>query len=178
MLGMCLDKRVLGGLAVVGAGMFIFAPHMIVTALPLLLVAICPLFMLVMLFMGKAIMGGKQAEFEQQEGSLGVATSYSCPMHQDIASATPGRCPTWGMALVPVSSPQPIEAPFRTGPALEPAEQVALLHPQLQRLGEQQTAFAQQLSRLSASETRPTLKTSEQERSDHGRPAGDVQATL
>lgn len=174
MLGMCLDKRVLGGLAIIGAGVLIFAPHLLTTALPLLLVAICPLSML---FMGKAMLGGgKRAESGQQEGSLGIATSYACPMHQAMTSANPGRCPTCGMALVPVSSPQPIEAPFRTGPALKPAEQVALLHIQLQRLGEQQAALAQQISHLSAPETRPILKTSKQEL-DHRQPAAAAQTS-
>ncbi len=52
---MCFNKKVMGGLALVGLGIFTVAPNLFVSALPLLLVAACPLSML---FMGKAMMGG------------------------------------------------------------------------------------------------------------------------
>ena len=57
MLRMCLDKRVLGGLALVAVGVLVVAPNLFIAALPLLLLAICPLSML---FMGRAMMGGGQ----------------------------------------------------------------------------------------------------------------------
>ncbi len=47
-LGMCFDPRVLGGLAVVGLGIWIVAPQLIAPALPILLVLVCPLSMLFM----------------------------------------------------------------------------------------------------------------------------------
>jgi len=45
---MCLDKRVLGGLAVVALGIWLYAPQLVGAALPILVVLICPLSMLVM----------------------------------------------------------------------------------------------------------------------------------
>ncbi len=46
---MCLNKKVLTGLAVAGLVIFAFVPNLIDAALPLLLVAACPLSMLVMM---------------------------------------------------------------------------------------------------------------------------------
>ncbi len=51
---MCFNKKVIGGLAAVGLGILAVAPNLFMSALPLLLVAACPLSML---FMGKAMMG-------------------------------------------------------------------------------------------------------------------------
>lgn len=69
------------------------------------------------------------------------------------------------MNLVPMSTAPVIDAPFRTGPGLGPAEQAALLHVQLQRLGEQQAALAQQLAQLHAIEatTAPHVSMHERE---------------
>ena len=49
MLRMCLDWRVLVGLAAVGTGIYTFAPGAVVTALPILSLAACPLSMLLMM---------------------------------------------------------------------------------------------------------------------------------
>ncbi len=48
LLGMCFDPRVLGGLAVVGVGIWLVAPQLIAPALPILLLLVCPLSMLFM----------------------------------------------------------------------------------------------------------------------------------
>ena len=55
MFGMCLNWKVLAGLAVVGVLVFVLAPQFIWVALPLLLVAACPLSML---FMMRGMSGG------------------------------------------------------------------------------------------------------------------------
>ena len=55
LLGMCLNWKVLAGLAVVGAGILVLAPQFFWAALPILLVAACPLSML---FMMRGISGG------------------------------------------------------------------------------------------------------------------------
>jgi len=146
MFGMCFDKRVVGGLVIAGVGVLIVAPHLIVSVLPLLLVAICPLSML---FMGKAMMGGGQrAALVPQDVTTGVTTSHACPMHRDVTSGGPGRCTTCGMALAPSVSAPPIDVQYRTDPALGRDEQIALLHLQHERLGEQQARLARQLRAL------------------------------
>lgn len=48
-LKMCLNWKVLAGVAAVGAGLFVFAPGLAATALPLLVLAICPLSMIFMM---------------------------------------------------------------------------------------------------------------------------------
>lgn len=52
-LAMCLNWKVVGGLAALGLGIFVLAPDLIGLAFPLLLVAACPLSMLVMMRMGR-----------------------------------------------------------------------------------------------------------------------------
>ncbi len=54
--GMCLNWKVLAGLAVVGLGIWVVAPNLIVAALPLLLLAACPLSMLLMM---RGMQGGQ-----------------------------------------------------------------------------------------------------------------------
>ncbi len=49
MIKMCLNWKVLAGLAAVGAGIFAAAPDLALSALPILLLAICPLSMLLMM---------------------------------------------------------------------------------------------------------------------------------
>ena len=54
---MCLNWKVLGALAAVGAGVWLVAPSLLGAALPLLLLAACPLSMLIMMW-GMGRMGG------------------------------------------------------------------------------------------------------------------------
>ena len=49
MQNICLDWRVLVGLAAVGVGIYMVAPGTVVTALPILSLAACPLSMLLMM---------------------------------------------------------------------------------------------------------------------------------
>ncbi len=48
-MGMCLNKKVIAGLAAVGVGVLLFAPNAIAAALPLLFLAVCPLSMILMM---------------------------------------------------------------------------------------------------------------------------------
>jgi hypothetical protein len=54
MFGMCIDKRVVAGVAGAGLLLWVLAPGIVATALPLLLIAICPLSMLLMMKMMSA----------------------------------------------------------------------------------------------------------------------------
>jgi hypothetical protein len=51
MFGMCIDKRVVAGLAGAGVLVWVLAPGALAAALPFLFIAICPLSMLVMMKM-------------------------------------------------------------------------------------------------------------------------------
>jgi len=64
---MCLNWKVLAGLAVVGVGIWLFAPQFALAALPVLLVAACPLSML---FMMRGMMrGGDQPASQSSQAS-------------------------------------------------------------------------------------------------------------
>jgi hypothetical protein len=49
-LAMCLNPKVLAGLAVLAVGLFVFQPRLLSVALPVLLVAACPLSMAAMMW--------------------------------------------------------------------------------------------------------------------------------
>lgn len=59
-LRLCYDWRVLTAPAAVGVGVFVFAPSLLAAAVPFLLLAVCPLSMLVMM----RTMGAKQRSAE------------------------------------------------------------------------------------------------------------------
>ena len=48
-LKMCLNWKVIAGVAAVGGGIFVFAPDIAAAALPFLILAICPLSMIFMM---------------------------------------------------------------------------------------------------------------------------------
>lgn len=62
MLKMCLNWKVIAGLAAVGVGIYAIAPETAVAALPLLILAICPLSMMLM-------MKGMQGDNDQRQAS-------------------------------------------------------------------------------------------------------------
>lgn len=55
MLKMCLNPKVIAGVAIAGVAIWLVAPELIAAALPLLFLAICPLSMVLMM---KAMSGG------------------------------------------------------------------------------------------------------------------------
>jgi hypothetical protein len=61
--GMCFNWKVVAGLAAVGVGIWAVAPNLIGAAVPLLLVAFCPLSMV---FMMRGMGGGQCANQPQQ----------------------------------------------------------------------------------------------------------------
>lgn len=133
---MCLNPKVLGGLAVVAVGLFVFAPEAALAALPVLLALACPLSMVGMaLFMGKGMKGMGAAQ------PTGGAASYTCPMHPQVQSATPGSCSACGMALVP-------GATAAAGTAATQEERRRQLQAQLREAQDQQEAVAREIAAL------------------------------
>ena len=73
MIRMCLNWKVIGGLSVVGLGIWLVAPNLIAAAIPVLLIAVCPLSMLMMM---KAMDGGHRSSQSSDAGiDDGVAPS-------------------------------------------------------------------------------------------------------
>jgi hypothetical protein len=61
--GMCLNWRIVAGLAAVGLGIWVVAPNLLAGAIPLLLLAACPLSMLIMM---RGMQGSQCASTPQQ----------------------------------------------------------------------------------------------------------------
>lgn len=137
----CLNPKVLGGLAAVAVGLFVFAPQFALSLLPILLLAACPLSMILMpALMGKQ-MGGNSAAAPGQ---------YTCPMHPQVTSATPGQCPNCGMNLVQVPGavqPQPAQI-GAAGAALTREDRLAQLKAQLDQVQEQQRALGREIAEM------------------------------
>jgi hypothetical protein len=69
MLKMCLNPKVLAGLAATGVAIYLFAPNLIAAALPILLLAACPLSMLLMMWAMQQSQGqGQQTTHEADAG--------------------------------------------------------------------------------------------------------------
>lgn len=111
-MGMCLNRNVLIGLAAVGLGLFLFAPNLALAALPFLLLAACPLSMVLMpLLMGRKmqqVMQGPQADqptppeerlselqtqLRQLQGQQAAITNQITELEQTIRSAPAQELP-------------------------------------------------------------------------------------
>lgn len=68
MLRACLNWKVIGSLTVLGFGLWSVAPNLLVTGLPLLLLAACPLSMMLMMRGMKNAHGSDHAEAGQETG--------------------------------------------------------------------------------------------------------------
>ena len=68
MLKMCLNPKVLAGLALAGVAIYSFAPNLAAAALPILLLAACPLSMLLMMWS----MQHTQGQQTTQEPDVGL----------------------------------------------------------------------------------------------------------
>lgn len=137
MLKCCLNWKVLTGLAVVAAGIWIVQPKLIGAALPLLLLAACPLSMLLMMG-GMSKMGG----MKQEDGS----GSYSCPMHPGVRRDRPGRCPECGMSL---AGGGPARQTAPAAPAtLAREDRIVELKSELTALEAEQQRIAREIARL------------------------------
>jgi DUF2933 family protein len=72
MIRMCLNWKVIGGLSVVGLSIWLVAPNLTAAAIPILLIAVCPVSMLLMM---KAMGGGHQSSQPAGAGDDRVAPS-------------------------------------------------------------------------------------------------------
>jgi hypothetical protein len=70
MLKMCLNPKVLAGLALLGVAIYLIAPNLIAAALPTLLLAACPLSMLLMMWGMQHTQGQGQQTTHEPEVSL------------------------------------------------------------------------------------------------------------
>lgn len=101
--GMCINKKVVAGLAVVGLGVWWLAPGAIGAALPFLLIAICPLSMLVMM---KAMNGMNGPQHGQQANG---EPARQAPPAEPVAEA-----PAAHQLSLPVAAGDPADtAPVR-----------------------------------------------------------------
>jgi hypothetical protein len=70
MLKMCLNWKVLVSLAAVGVGVYLFAPGLLAEAVPILLLAVCPLSMLLMMWAMQHPQGQGQQTPQEPDGGL------------------------------------------------------------------------------------------------------------
>jgi hypothetical protein len=70
MLKMCLNWKVLASLTAVGVGVYLFAPGLLAEAVPILLLAVCPLSMLLMMWAMQQSQG--QGQQTTQETDVGL----------------------------------------------------------------------------------------------------------
>jgi hypothetical protein len=70
MLKMCLNWKVLAGLAATGVGVYLVAPDLVLAALPILLLAACPLSMLLMMWGMQQSQGQGQQTTQETDAGL------------------------------------------------------------------------------------------------------------
>jgi hypothetical protein len=70
MLKMCLNPKVLAGLAATGVAIYLFAPNLIAAVLPILLLAACPLSMLLMVWAMQQSQGQDQQTTQETDAGL------------------------------------------------------------------------------------------------------------
>jgi hypothetical protein len=150
---MCLNWKVIASLATVAVGILVVEPQLAARALPFLLLAVCPLSMLLM---GGMMMGGQNATQGQSMSmsQTGETGDFTCPMHADVRNSQPGRCPKCGMNLVPAAPalPAPTSTPIAANRVLTRKEQLALVQAQIKSVAAQQAELAQQVEQLQAGE--------------------------
>jgi len=106
MFGMCLDWKVLAGLAIVGLAIWVVAPKFLLGAIPLLIVAACPLSML---FMMRGMRSGGSQPLAQ-----GSASCDTQPAHEERLAALKTQQEAIGSQIaemehseIPISSSAP-----------------------------------------------------------------------
>ncbi len=114
MRGMCFNWKVIAGLAMLGLGIWLWAPSLTVAALPLLLAVACPLSMLLMM---RGMQNGHCSSPPATVAQLGLATSASSEQleelraqHQAIGHQI-AELETHETSVRSVPGPQEAEAP-------------------------------------------------------------------
>ena len=72
MLKMCLNPKVVAGLVVAGVALYLIAPNRIAAVIPSLLLAVCPLSMLLMMWDMQHTQGQGQQATQQEEPGVGL----------------------------------------------------------------------------------------------------------
>ena len=92
---MCFDKKVIAALAAVGLAVVVFAPNWVGAALPLLILAVCPLFMIVMMrFMGSSAKSGGTDEAASVSAELASLRTEVAQLRRESAEQAENRSPT------------------------------------------------------------------------------------
>lgn len=138
-MSMYANPRVLGLVLAAGVAAILVFPELL-RYLPFLLIAACPLSMLLM---GHGGHGGQASH--TAAGAAGSG-QYACPMHPGVRSDSPGRCPRCGMALVPATSAA--DGSDLDPAAPRPGDEIGRLTHEFHRLNEQQAALAEEIERL------------------------------
>ena len=143
MLKMCLNIRVLAALGVVAAGIYLLAPGLFAVALPLLVLAVCPLSMLLMMHM----MGGMGRMSDAAPAAEAGDRTYTCPMHPAVRNDEPGRCLSCGMGLQPI---QRAAKPAQRAVGAVAASDALELQRRLDETAEEQARLSRELDALRA----------------------------
>lgn len=145
MMKMCMNPKVLIGLAAVAVGLFLFAPQVALSALPVLILLACPLSMGLM-----ALMMGRKT---QSGATTAAPGQYTCPMHPHVAASSPGPCPMCGMDLVATALPSRAAAtqPRTSGEVTSREARLAELKEQFQQIQEEQQVIARKIAELDQS---------------------------
>jgi hypothetical protein len=140
--GMCIDWKVIAGLTVVAAGILVFFPNLFLAALPLLLVAICPLSMLLMMRNMSSM--GSMGSMQGNQGNQGNQRNQG----NSVRGMRGSGCAMAGRS----DATQPTDAgqPFPAGVSRD--EQIAYLRAELARtqarlkvLSQQKTAHRERM---------------------------------
>lgn len=100
---MCFNRKVLGGLAAVALGVWLFAPNLLAGVAPILLVAACPLSMILMM---RAMSGGqRQRQTEEAPSRAGRAEGHEAEIARLQAEIERLRAERAAEAPSPPASP-------------------------------------------------------------------------
>ena len=81
------------------------------------------------------------ARVEGGVANVDATAQYTCPMHPDVVSSVPGKCPKCGMALVSTAPQAPIEVTVTTTPARPQAGTPTKVAFEMKSEGKRLTAF-------------------------------------